>query len=157
MLRSCSLHWQHLSSSFRYISHRSLAWKQGQWMPSPATVDQFFRLGMRGEVSAGHWFFPTHCGLSSNTILHRKNEIIIFVLNLLRILLKKWWTGAYSTCTESVVCQGGWPAMVCHIRMLGFSNWPLGGRDGAWWSWQQVLERAVSGFGSPGRWVVAWC
>ena len=27
----------------RYISHRSLAFKQGAWMPSPATVDQFLR------------------------------------------------------------------------------------------------------------------
>jgi len=28
-----------------YISHRSLAWKQGKWVPSPATVDKFVREG----------------------------------------------------------------------------------------------------------------
>mmetsp|Transcript_16517 Transcript_16517/g.28549 ORF Transcript_16517/g.28549 Transcript_16517/m.28549 type:complete len:483 (-) Transcript_16517:10-1458(-) len=28
-----------------YISHRSLAWKQGKWIPSPATVDKFVREG----------------------------------------------------------------------------------------------------------------
>ncbi|CAK8998972.1 Uncharacterized protein SCF082_LOCUS5864 [Durusdinium trenchii] len=43
-----------------YISHRSLAWKQGQWMPSPATVDQFLREGgQQWSATFECWDFQT--------------------------------------------------------------------------------------------------
>ncbi|CAL1126055.1 unnamed protein product [Cladocopium goreaui] len=43
-----------------YISHRSLAWKQGQWMPSPATVDQFVREGgQQWSATFECWDFQT--------------------------------------------------------------------------------------------------
>ena len=38
----------------RYISHRSLAYKQGEWWPSPATVDQFLR-PLRGRWRIRGW------------------------------------------------------------------------------------------------------
>lgn len=43
-----------------YISHRSLAWKQGQWMPSPATVDKFVREGgQQWSATFECWDFQT--------------------------------------------------------------------------------------------------